>query len=311
MNHKLLDQLLHTIEAFISNLPHIIHERCYKKKRDSYQWIRATDNFIVYEFIEHHTSIPAILKEDAHVTYDQWVVQQSDLKYRSTIISNPECSISTLHFLQKLSQDLVSKDHHPKWTESLDSFVQFLRMQCPSSQIGHINELFPETKGVRDGVIFRLERAKAFPIDILAISKILKALTLNALKSSSRMRRSAHETLALAYLCVSYSWSRVPIREQQVLQVRYAENNTIPPSSCMFNTLFGDIPIQLPGMLHECLRSLYDPQTKRFFVTTLRNLQKHFKATIEPLNLEDSLGEITIRTLLSQSHEALGHRYRP
>ncbi len=264
----------------------------------------------MYEFIEHHTSIPAVLKEDACLMYNRWFVQQSDLKYRSMIISAPECSMINLHFLHKLLQDFVSTDHHPKWTESLNSFVHFVRTQCPPSQIGYINEIFPEEKDVRDGIIFRSERAKVFPIDILAISQILQALTRSALKANSRMRRSAHETLALAYLCVSYSWSRVPIREQQVREVR-CEHSTNQSPSCVFNTLFGDIPIQLPEMLHEYLRSLYDPQTKRVFITSLRNLQKHFKTTIEPLNLEDSLGEITLRTLLSQPHEALGHRYRP
>lgn len=296
-----------------------------------------------YSYKAPHTPVPEYYNQPALPLYMQWRDEEKDVLYRGLkTIPLPEEDETLLVYMRGL-ESMVSdgNEHRDAWIESLRSFAQFLRDDMDElTPKGHLEVLFPSKEGSKgmeirqgythekvDDEVVQVERRHilrriedtVYPIDYLTAAEIMQNLIHTALEGRANAQHSALEALAFGWLCLAVGFRRTMTREQLVFavtteQLRYEEpadsdKYFSPTHFVKIESLFGPTDTAISNTLHDLLLALpRNVDSRKVFSFDWETLLRTFRKAVAQSKRAQSLGKITFLTLMSQPHEAIGHR---
>ncbi len=310
----------------------------YWENEDAYTWLYAEARYC--RSLMHRMKVnvvPEYYREHALPIYLQWRDEEKEVFHRGCIIPSPSGNINLANYLQQLAlMASEENEHRAVWIKSLRCFLKFLREDTDLGQQGALEVIFPYKMEFRKGYsiqgkgekieeverryILRRVDAAASPIDILAASEITQNLAKIFLEGRPNSQHSAAEALGFAWLCHAVGSSRLITREKIIFSTPLAAlkppNTKISedPSQLQYHigirSLFGIIEVPISKILYEFLIALpRDSKSDLIFTLPWRTLLRTFhEKGVKFSKRASNLGEISFLTLMSQPHEAIGHR---
>jgi hypothetical protein len=252
------------------------------KRHLSYCWIHATDDFSKLGKRQRQTkSLQEIFPKPASVYYEKWKNKSKDFFLRKSQIIAPEPEVGIANFLEVLRVQTILHHKQNKWRESLLSFINFLRWESSIEDQGYIDFLFPEELSVFDDQIIRERLPQEYPIDIFAVSEILRLLAKRTLTGKRHSRETAADALGFAWVCIAFSYSRLPSRLKYLHDLSLSDlhlpvqPNLLPHLT--IPTLAGRVKVPISPMLYSYLSTLsmtHNSEHTKIFKSSERSLRR-------------------------------------
>lgn len=315
------------------------------QKEEAYMWLYAApSNYRAFMHMPKPNPIPEYYLQPALPLYQQWLQEEKELFHKQCEkIPMPDKKISLIDYLKNLSIEASEgNEHRLVWIESLCCFIQFIREDTDLELRGPLEQLFPSRdscKGMefRKGFIpvlvkneietverrFILRRIEdtVYPIDILAAAEIIMYLFETALQGRPNVQRSSAEALGFAWLCHAVGCYRLTTREDVVFAAELNNMRPFDPNNPKeyfkpthfigIDSLFGVIDVPISKTLYEFLLALpREGGSKRIFSMDWESILRTFRNKgVKQSERAQKLGQVTFLTLMSQPHEAIGHRH--
>gem|GEM_PF-3029196 len=248
---------------------------------------------------------------------------KSSNDYRVYGIIPPNPHEILIKYIERLRYEEFEHKHTKKlWTESLGSFLEYVKAYTQPECHGYIDVIFPQDRTPFEGKVIRKITKDKFPTNIIVVMSILKNLAEMMLWGDLRGQHCAAETLAFAWICLTSARLQLPTRIN-LLEEFNASTLSIEerPEGLHFTkrytmkvpTLFGAVQTEISKSLYLYLQTL--GRINRdfgveglFFKHTERGLRGVFSKAVKKLNLARSHGPVTFTTLTSWPTTDLHHR---
>jgi hypothetical protein len=293
------------------------------EKDDAYIWIHGATRYFPLMLREPlNFSVPEFYSQPAQNLYKKW--QDVDPNISIDIlptsgIPKPARDETLINYIGRLRTEIESGENRKRWWRSFASFVNFIRKDTRLIEIqGTLNSFFPEKMAIHGGVIVRKVPLTLYPVDILVASEIVQGLVSMTLEARSDVQEAAAQALGLTLICLAAGERRLQTRVDVLHQtliggIRKEDKPDDPFAARRFlpvRTYFGKVDMPISNTVHDYLVALPRGDSPHLFTLSIQTLRKHFNRAVSKIKRAEGLGKITFLTLMSQSHQAIGQRFK-
>ncbi len=309
------------------------------EKENAYIWLFAEPWH--YRALLHRPKphqVPEYYQQPASAIYDLWRSSEKEVFHRGSIIPRP--GKITLHeYLHQLAS-MITEDVESRavWQKSLRCFLQFIREDAHTEELGTLEVTFPYEMEFQDDFSFRktengietvecrhilrLVDEEIYPTDIFTASEILQNLADTMLNDRANAQHIAAEALGYAWLCHAIGISRLMTLTQEKIILKSllssfkrakreaAEKYFHPECYIAIKTYYGFVDVPISETLHDFLIALpRDKDCPLIFTKPLSSLLRTlYNKGVSPSERATKQGKITFRTFTSQPLEIASNR---
>lgn len=294
----------------------------YWEKDDAYTWLYGTPRYHRHMCrMGTKRPIPPFYSQPVQPLFDKWLELYLDVQSIPSYHIPKPSSGETVHaYLQRLQSIVVNEGERRKiWWLSLRSFTDFLRDETRRQieSLGELDVIFPEDMTIYFDGIIRKVPITLYPIDIWAAAEIIQNLANLVFDSRPNAQLSAAQALGLAWVCLASGHAQFMTRLEFLHELHPSSPKELkqddpfkPNHYLTTRTFFGKIDAPISKMLHDYLLALPKTNPHYIFDQPLRTLRRALDRAISISKQAQDLGKITFLTLMHQSHEGRGHRFK-
>ena len=280
--------------------------KCFcDKKCDPYTYLFGTSNY--NKLLNEKPKLPSYPYYDNNKAYlldEEWRETRTGealvFRGRKSIPPPIDEDINLLDHLLYLANEIYkNNEKRNNWKRSLNSFLNYLRQDMPSENLGILESIFPYEKEIRPdytlrktekgiekiqiSLILRNIENEEYPIDILAYSEIIQILINTTLYGRANAQLIAAEALGLTWLCFTNARMHLFTQETYLhaTPLTALKKNDEKQYVVQLKSLFGDIEVCISETIYNFFRILsVNSNQSSIFSRPLSSLRRAFNKAV-------------------------------